>query len=269
VTSLAFSTVEKIIATGSSDNAIRLWSVDDGSCLSTFTEFGGTIAALSFVRAGVQLLVGEAKGAIKLVRVKTGAPDFVIDTAHSGQIWNVLAHDDGLRVISCGTDGKICLWRDNTEELEVQEREAKDEAVVDEQNLKTALRNAEYVSALRLAFKLRMPNKLRLVVREISERQSPALVEYFSELEDVPDYEQWMDYVSKWTTNSRWTDDATEVITALLKVKPLIFFVQQRKTFEAKIDAMIPYLERHFNRLDRLSIQAYAIDEVLDSGDIQ
>jgi U3 small nucleolar RNA-associated protein 13 len=269
VTAVAFSAIEKVVATGGSDNAVKLWAVDDGSCLATFTEFGGTIAALSFIRAGVQLLVGESRGAVKVVRVKTGATDFAVDSAHSGQIWNVIATDDGLGVISCGTDGKICIWHDNTDELEEQERAAKDEATVDEQALKNALRSAQYVVALRLAFKLRMPNKLRLVVREISEHQSDALVEYFSELEDLPDYEQWLDYVGKWATNSRWTDDATEVITALLKVKPLTFFTGHRKAFQTKIDSIIPYLERHLGRLDRLGIQAYAIDEVLDSGDIR
>lgn len=269
VTAVAFSTVEKVVATGSADNAVKLWSVDDGSCLSTFTEFGGTIVSLSFICVGVQLLVGEARGAVRVVRVKSGAIDFVLDSAHSGQIWSVISTEGGLGVISCGTDGKICIWRDNTDELEAEERAAKDQATADEQELKNALRNAQYVTALRLAFKLRMPNKLRLVVREISENQSPALVEYFSELEELPDYEQWMDYVSKWSTNSRWTDDATEVITALLRVKPLQFFIENRKSFESKIDAIIPYLERHFDRLDRLSIQAYALDDIIDSGDVR
>jgi hypothetical protein len=111
-----------------------------------------------------------------------------------------------------------------------------------------------------------MPNRLRLVVREISEGESPALVEYFAALEDIEDWAQWFDYVAKWTTNARWTDDATEVITSMLTEKNLVAFTENKKVFGEKMEAMIPYPERHF---ERLGIQAYAIDEIVDATELE
>lgn len=269
VTSVAFSPVAKLVATGSADNSIRIWSVDSGSCISTYTEYSSSILRCVFISNGYQIITGESSGAIKVIRVKTGAVDFSNDTAHSENIWGLVTSQDiesnKQQIITGGKDGKLCFWLDNTEELEKQEKEDMAQKEEANQDLRNALRNKEYVKALRLAFKLRMPNKLREVIRSITEDESPALFEYFTELEDLDDYVQWFDYIAKWTTNSRWADDATVTITVLLKVKPISFFVQNKRLFQTKIDAIIPYLERHQDRLDKLDIQTYAIDDVFEN----
>ncbi|KAK8898879.1 hypothetical protein M9Y10_001171 [Tritrichomonas musculus] len=267
VNCIAFSPVEKLVVTGSIDNSIRIWSVEEGTCISTFTEFTSSILQVMFVRNGLQLATAESSGTMKVIRVKTGAADFTNESAHSDKIWGMTEAEgnESFSIITGAEDGKLCFWRDNTEELEAKEQEEQNAATEANQELINAMRNNEYLAALRLAFKLRMPNKLRIVVREITEKESTALFEYFTELEDVEDFAQWFDYIAKWTTNSRWADDATATITAILKVKRISFFVQNKRKFENKIDAIIPYLERHQDRLDRLDIQTYAIDDVLEN----
>jgi WD40 repeat protein len=133
----------KVLVTGGADWSVRLWLVDDGACLSTFTEFSNTIVALVFVSKSLQLVTGDSSGCLKVVRVQTGATDLEISDAHSGQIWNICPDGDGL--LTCGVDGKICFWRDNTREVEKQERVAEDEAARDEQELTNALRGGEFV----------------------------------------------------------------------------------------------------------------------------
>jgi U3 small nucleolar RNA-associated protein 13 len=268
VSCVAFSPVERVVATGSSDCSVRIWQVDDCSCISTFTEFSSTVMSVLFIRQGLQLVAAESGGAVKVLRVRTGAVDFALEEAHSGQIWRVIGGSEG-EIVTGSVDGRLVVWRDNSQELEEAERVAKDEMTQAEQELKNALRNQEYVAAIRLAFSLRMPNKLRLVVREVSEKRLPSLVEYFEEVTEIEDYQQWIDYIAKWSTNSHWVDDATEVITALLNVKPFAFFTENKRVFAGKIEAIVPYLERHLARLDRLSIQAYAIDDLIESADFQ
>jgi U3 small nucleolar RNA-associated protein 13 len=224
--------------------------------------------SIIYLSDGLQLVTGESRGIIKVLRIRTGAIDFTIEDAHKGQIWRVTSGSDR-ELVSGGVDGRLAVWRDNTLELEEAERASNVEMTQAEQDLKNAIRTREYVAALRLAFGLRMPNKLRLVVREISEKALSSLEEYFVDVSDLDDYQQWMEYIAKWATNSRWVDDATEVITALLKVKSLRFFIENKRAFAGKIDAIIPYLERHMARLERLSVQAYAIDDVLEFGQFQ
>ena len=86
---------------------------------------------------------------------------------------------------------------------------------------------------------------------------------------DIDDFEQWLEYTAKWSTNSKWADDATAVLTAMLRVKPMKFFVENSKNFKDKIEGIIPYLERHMQRLDRLHTQTYLIDHILDSTSLE
>lgn len=268
VSCVSFSPVERVLVTAGSDKSVRIWSIDDGSCLSTFTEFSSPVFCTKFTFNGLQIITGESSGAIKVLRVKTGAPDYVNDSAHSQRVCGI-AFDDKYNVLTCGEDGRLCIWNDNSEELEQSELAAKAEAAEAQQELKNAVKNGEYVRALQIAFKYRMPNNLRIIIRDITEQGLTALLDYFSEVEEVEDYEQWIDYISKWATNSRWADDATSALSSILKVKPPKFFTSHSKSFESKIDAIIPYLERHLTRLNNLSVQSYAIDDVLNTISIE
>lgn len=264
--SIAFSNVDKVCVTAGSDNCIKIWSAEDGSCISSFSEFTCSILSARFISNGLQLSIGEASGAVKVLRAKTGVVDYCNPEAHSNKVWCVLPLEDGKQLLTCGEDGKFSVWQDNTEELKAEENAAKAEIAEAEQELKNAFRSEQYLKALRLAFKLKMPSKLRIVIRKISEKNMESVIDqYFTELEDIDDYVQWIDYCAKWATNSRWADDATTTISSLLRAKPISFFTENKYQLQEKIDSIIPYIERHLNRLERLDVQSYAIDFVLDS----
>lgn len=267
---VAFSPVDRIVATGARDNTVRLWNIDDGTCLSTFTEFSSSVLRVRFATAGLQIVAAEGSGIFKVLRAKTGAVDFTSPQMHSDSVWALAVSNDGERVLTGAEDGTMCLWKDNTEELEAEEMAHKAELSEAEQQLANALRNGDYVAALRIALKLRMPAKLRSIVRMATEKgDGEALIEYFKSVDDVDDFEQWLEYVAKWATNSRWADDATAALSAMLRVKPMKFFVENRKSLAENIDGIIPYLERHMARLDKLHTQTYMIDHILDSTTLE
>ncbi|EAX96761.1 wd-repeat protein, putative [Trichomonas vaginalis G3] len=267
---VAFSPVDKIVATGSRDNTVKIWNIEDGACLSTFTEFTASILRLRFATSGLQIIAAEGDGIFKALRTKTGAIDFTSPQMHSDSVWALAVSNDGEHVLTGSEDGSMVLWRDNTEQLEAEELQHKAEVSEAEQELQNALRNGEYVKALRIALKLRMPAKLRSIVRMATEKgEGEALVEYFKGVEDVDDYEQWLEYIAKWSTNGRWADDATASLSAILKVKPMKFFVENRKKLAENIDGIIPYLERHMARLEKLHTQTYMIDHILDSTTLE
>ena len=267
---VAFSPVDKIVATGSRDLTIRLWSVDNGACIANFTEFSASVLRLRFATAGLQIIATQGDGIFKVIRTKSGAVDFTSPELHKESIWGLAVAEDGKKVITGSEEGKLIIWDDNTEELEREEMEHKAEVSEAEQELNNALRNGEFVRALTIALKLRMPAKLRTIIRMATEQgASDAIEEYFKTVTDIDDFEQWLEYTAKWATNSKWADDATAVLTAMLRVKPMKFFIQNRKNLQDKIEGIIPYLERHMQRLDRLHTQTYLIDHVLDSTSIE
>jgi WD40 repeat protein len=50
-----FSPVDKVVATGSADRTIKVWSLADGSCLRTLEGHTASVLALSFASAGTQV----------------------------------------------------------------------------------------------------------------------------------------------------------------------------------------------------------------------
>ena len=53
--------------------------------------------------------------------------------------------------------------------------------------------------------------------------------------------------------------------------KPLKNAVYPKRdwSIEGRIDAIIPYLERHSSRLDRLNTQTYALDDIIDTVSLE
>jgi WD40 repeat protein len=71
VAAVAFSPVDKVVATASGDAAIKLWDVKSCICLKTFDGHDASVLQVVFCSAGTQLLSSGADGCIKLWTVKT------------------------------------------------------------------------------------------------------------------------------------------------------------------------------------------------------
>jgi hypothetical protein len=50
----------------------------------------------------------------------------------------------------------------------------------------------------------------------------------------------------------------------MLKVKSVGWFVENRKVFGEKVEGLIAYLGRHVGRLDRMDVQSYCVDDVIE-----
>jgi U3 small nucleolar RNA-associated protein 13 len=58
VWAVAFSPVEQVLASGSGDRTVRLWSAVDGACLRTLEGHGGSVLRTAFATAGTQARAG-------------------------------------------------------------------------------------------------------------------------------------------------------------------------------------------------------------------
>lgn len=101
---LAFSRVSKIAATGSTDKTIKIWDLNDGSCLSTLTGHLAAVTRVEWVYLGTHLLSAGGDGLIKLWNLKT-SENVITLSAHDGKIWG-LALKKPISVLSENQDLK-------------------------------------------------------------------------------------------------------------------------------------------------------------------
>lgn len=123
ITSMAYSPSEQIVATGGTDNTIKIWDVDQGTLVRTLTGHTDDVQTIDFSPDG-QVLASGAGGwdnpgesSIKLWRVSDGS---LIQTfaGHGDWVQKVVFSPDGEVLLSCGRDGvspyvnsKIKFWR--------------------------------------------------------------------------------------------------------------------------------------------------------------
>lgn len=266
--SLVFSPVDRTLATCGRDNSVRIWNIDDGACISTLNEFASPVMRVQFLSHGLQVAAAESNGDIKILRVKTGATDIHLTGSHKNGVYGLSSSHDENFLVSGDSNGVLCVWKDNTIETLQKEQEEKDKVSQLQVDLDMAMKQGDFIKALQIVIELGMPHKARLVIRRIAEmREFKQLKTYFSDLKDMTIFERWFEYVSKWSTNGKWVDDANTVLTSMLETKSINFFIKHRFDLQEKIDSIIPYLERHFSRIEKLSTSVYMVDYMVDSVD--
>ena len=70
VWTVRFSRTERILATGSGDKTVKLWNMDDFSCVKTFEGHTNSVLRVDFVNAGMQLVSSASDGLVKLWNIK-------------------------------------------------------------------------------------------------------------------------------------------------------------------------------------------------------
>lgn len=110
VRALAFSPDGSYLASGASDNTIRIWRVADRAAPRILTEHKGPIESLAFDPSGELLVSAETSGRILIWNVRTGAVSSRIDA--EAQIIDMALSADGGRIVA------ICKpFRDEPDDL--------------------------------------------------------------------------------------------------------------------------------------------------------
>lgn len=70
VWNVRFGRTERVLATGSGDKTIKLWSLEDFSCVKTFEGHTNSVLRVDFIDAGMQLVSAGSDGLVKLWNVR-------------------------------------------------------------------------------------------------------------------------------------------------------------------------------------------------------
>jgi len=109
VNSVSFSPDGKMLASGSADNTIKLWNLENGENIYSLTVHNKSVYSVNFSPDGKMLASGSADNTIKLWDVKTGINIQTI-AEHNSAVNSVSFSPDGKMLASGSSDKKIKLW---------------------------------------------------------------------------------------------------------------------------------------------------------------
>lgn len=109
VDAIAFAPTGGLLASGGSDNVVKLWDAATGGELRALRGHGAGVAALAFSRDGSLLLSGSNDKSAKVWEVGTGRELSSLD-ALPASVKAVAFHPEGRLVAIGGSDNTVSLW---------------------------------------------------------------------------------------------------------------------------------------------------------------
>ncbi|XP_072168148.1 transducin beta-like protein 3 [Diadema setosum] len=250
-----FSPTDQALATSSADGTIKIWALSDFSCVKTFEGHDASVLKVIFLTRGMQLFSSGSDGLLKLWTIKSNECVKTLDE-HEDKVWSVIADRAEKRLVTAGADSSILIWEDVTQ-IELEEQAEKEEdQILKEQELSNLLQSKKFTKALGLAITLDQPFKALGIIKTILEgaRGLDQLERTMGKLR-ADQIAAILKFAQVWNTNSKHCHVAQSVVAIVLRSNDpddLAKFPGMRTILEG----LIPYTERHYQRLSRLTQQA-------------
>ncbi|KAM4698483.1 transducin beta-like protein 3 [Rhinophrynus dorsalis] len=254
-----FSPVDQVLATTSADGSLKLWGLQDFSCLKTFEGHDASVLKVVFVSRGTQLLTSGSDGLLKLWTIKTNECIKTLDS-HEDKVWGLHCNRDDDSMVTGSADSCIILWKDVTETELAEEQAKQDKEILKQQELSNLLHEKRFLKALGLAISLDQPHTVLTVVKAIlREPQGKDDLEINILRLRQDQKESILRYCSVWNTNSRNCHEAQSVLNILL-THELPDSLLQYSGVRGSVESLIPYTERHMQRMGRLLQASMFVD---------
>ncbi|KAF5388476.1 hypothetical protein D9757_004719 [Collybiopsis confluens] len=243
VWTVRFGKDERVLATGSGDKTIKLWNLDDFSCVKTFEGHTNSVLRVDFINAGMQIVSTASDGLVKLWNVRTEECMSTLDN-HEDKVWALAISTNQRTIVSGAADSVVTFWEDCTEEEE-QEKETRREemalkfvvlyftviamsnAKAREQDFHNYLSLNDYRRAIQLALAMQQPGRLLSLFREVASRDpSSTSLSGDSAVDEVlrtlsgSDFTRILRYARDWNANAKTSPVAQRLLFTMLKLRP-------------------------------------------------
>jgi U3 small nucleolar RNA-associated protein 13 len=262
-----FSPFDRVLATGSGDRTIKLWSLGDFSCVRTFQGHVASVLRVRFLSGGLQLVSSGGDGLVKLWTIRTNECETTLD-GHDNKVWALDLAAGGKELVSGGADSQLVVWEDTTKEVESAKLAEEEEAILMDQRLANHLRHKEYGQALELSLERDKPRQSLKVLTSIVEgdlqkgQDGLVSLKKHAKAWSIDRVTQVLKYCREWNTRARNSQIALLVIKSIVTTWPAHKLAAADGVPEI-LAGILPYAERHFDRLDRLYASSYLLDFAL------
>ncbi|XP_051157551.1 transducin beta-like protein 3 [Leptopilina boulardi] len=243
-----FSPIDQVLLTSSADCTMKIWSLTELNCLKTFEGHEASVIRTEFLSRGMQIMSSSGDGLVKLWCVKTSECVSTLEK-HESAVWALKVNKIETHVATGGSDSKLIIWRDVSQENKAKLIAEKEELILQEQKLSNLLKADLLTEALNLSLKLEKPFQSLKIVEGIIKKSEENLVNTIRELKPSRQ-ESLLKCAVIWNTNSRNSQAAQLVINALMNEISGEYL--QTIGYNSSLESLIPYSERHFKRVTRL-----------------
>ncbi|CAI4035136.1 hypothetical protein SMKI_12G2760 [Saccharomyces mikatae IFO 1815] len=272
---VTFCQYDKLLATCSGDKTVKIWSLDTFSVMKTLEGHTNAVQRCSFINKQKQLVSCGADGLIKIWDCSSGECLKTLD-GHNNRLWALNTMNDGDIIVSADADGVFQFWKDCTEQEKEEEQEKAKLQVEQEQSLQNYISQGDWTNAFLLAMTLDHPMRLFNVLKkalgesrlrqDIKEGESSVVFnEELDHAISTLNDEQLMLLMKRcrdWNTNAKTHTIAQRTIRCILMYHN-IEKLSEIPGMVKVVDAIIPYTQRHFTRVDNLVEQSYILDYAL------
>jgi len=286
-----------LIATGSGDKTVKIWSLADYSCLLTLEGHSNSVLKLAWLpyrpvdardKRGPQIASAAGDGLVKVWDSVSGETMSTLDN-HTDRVWALIAHPTTGALISGGGDSVITFWQDTTSATLEAATTAETERVELDQKLQNYAYAGNYREAIVLALQMDQPGRLFSLFKSVVETEKPdpgsmtgldTVDEVLSNLADEQLYKLLL-RLRDWNTNVRTAPIAQKILWAVVKSYPASRLaglrpagkVGAKGSLKDVLDAIRAYSERHYKRVEELVDESYLLDftlrEMDEVGDIK
>lgn len=296
VWTVKFGKNEKIFATGSGDKSVKLWNLDDFSCIKTFEGHTNSVLQIDFLNQDSQLASSASDGLLKLWNIRTEECIATMDN-HEDKVWALAISSDDSKIVTGAADSVVTIWKDCSEEKEAERQADIQRTISREQDLANYLTLKDYQKAISLALSMRQPGRLlslfKQVISEANTDTDPTVPQFSlkrieSILSSLPPVELaiLLRHARDWNTSAKTSAVAQTILNTLFKLRKIedistafganevqfSMSTSNKKSGESLslnelVQTLIPYTERHLARLERLVQDSYILDYVLGEMD--
>lgn len=276
-----------LVVTGSGDKTVKIWSLNDYSCLRTLEGHTNSVLRVLWLpittsssTSNVPIsskhppLIASAggDGLLKVWDASSGEVAATLDN-HTDRIWALTVDPDTGMLVSGGGDSVVTFWKDTSSETAAKTSATATQRVEQDQELQNHIHRGNYREAITLALALNHPARLLSLLHGVVDTQPPdagsisgsnAVDDILGSLGD----EQLLSLLTRardWNTNARTCAVAQRVLSVVVRKYSAerLAGLGKRRGGREVVEALRVYTERHYRRAEELWGESWLVDFLL------